>query len=106
MIPFIRSLTELMAITKSRDTQKDIKGKDGINISMVDSGQRKRYLRSIEKQEVNIPDLPRKVIRKWIPNREVFFKFINDLDYNNNIQSSYDLTLLARQSKSNEKEAA
>ena len=99
MIPFIRSLSELMAITESRDSQEHISKNNQGYSSMVDSGQRKRYIKSIEKKEVNLPDLPKKLRNKWIQNTASISRFIDDLDYNNQIQSSYDLTLIERQNK-------
>ena len=45
MIPFIRSLSELRAITESRDIDKNLSKNDVINSSIVDSAQRKRYIR-------------------------------------------------------------
>ena len=106
MIPFIRSFTELMAITESRENQKDISRNNDLHSSNIDSGQRKRYLRSIEKTEVNLPDLPKTIKRKWIKNKEAVSKFIDTLDYNNQIQSSYDLTLLSRQRHDPKKDVA
>ena len=106
MIPFIRSLSELMLITESRDMKKDLLNSNEINSSIVDSGQRKRYLRSLEKEQVNLPDLPKRITRKWTYNKKYLYDFLDNLDYNNNIQSSYDLTLLARQTKKIQKDAA
>ena len=106
MIPFIRSLSELMAITESRDTQKDFSQNDSKYGSIMDSAQRKRYTRSIDKQKVDLPDLPKTIRRKWMQNKENVSRFIDELDYNNQIQSSYDLTLLGRQNKRNEQDAA
>ena len=106
MIPFIRSLSELMAITKSRDFKKDFSINNEIDGSIFDSGQRKRYIRSIKKGEVNLPDLPQTIRRKWMQNRDYVSRLINDLDYNNQIQSSYNLKLLERQNKSNHQDIA
>ena len=106
MIPFIRSLSELMAITESRDRLKDHSRKNGMDGSTVDSGQRKRYIRSLETKEVNLPNLPKTIRQEWIKNKESISRFIDDLDYNNQIQSSYDLTLLDRQNKRNEQDVA
>ena len=106
MIPFIRSLSELMAITESRDSQKDLSQNDSIYGSKMDSAQRKRYKRSIDKRKVDLPDLPKTISRKWIQNKENISRFIDELDYNNQIQSSYDLTLLERQSKKNQQDVA
>mgnify|MGYP001162632829 CR=1 FL=1 len=49
MITFIRSLSELMAMTESRDNPKNLIKNNDVRISTVDSGQRKRYLRSLNK---------------------------------------------------------
>ena len=106
MIPFIRSLSELKAITESRDTQMGFSKEDENNTSTVDSGQRKRYIRSIEKESVDLPDLPKTIRHNWIHNKNAISKFIDNLDYNNQIQSSYDLTLLARQSNNNQQDVA
>ena len=106
MIPFIRSLSELMEITLSRDNQRNISKKNSNCNSIIDSGQRKRYIRSLDKDEVCLPSLPKTIRRKWMQNKKSVSKFIDDLDYNNQIQSSYDLTLLGRQNKSNQQDVA
>ena len=56
MIPFIRSLSELMAITESEDSQKHVIQYNENYSSIVDSGQRKRYIKSLGKKEVDLPD--------------------------------------------------
>ena len=106
MIPIIRSLTELMAITESREIQKNlIKNHENYDLTM-DSGQRKRYARSHYKKEINLPEMHKTIRRKWILNKKQVSRFIDELDYNNQIQSSYDLTLLERQNKNNQQDAA
>ena len=106
MIPFIRSLSELMALTNSRDPIKNRFQNNEMNSSTIDSGQRKRYIRSIKEKEIDLPNLPKKTRRKWIKGKEAVSKFFNDLDYNNQIQSSYDLTLLGRQNQKNDRDVA
>ena len=106
MLPFIRSLSKLMAITESRDKKKSQSKNIENYCSTVDSGQRKRYIRSLEKKEVDLPNLPKRIKRKWMQNKESISRFIDDLDYNNQIQSSYDLTLLERQNKRNQQDVA
>tara|TARA_Y100001968_G_scaffold333060_1_gene393895 strand:+ start:1258 stop:1578 length:321 start_codon:yes stop_codon:yes gene_type:complete len=106
MMPFIRSLSELMAITNSRDMINNISEEDELKSTTVDSAQRKRYIRSLNKKEVDLPDLPKIIRRKWIHNKKYVSKFLDDLDYNNQIQSSYDLTLIERQNKRNQKDVA
>ena len=95
-----------MAITESRDYQKDYSKNNAFYTSTMDSGQRKRYIRSVEKNTVALADIPKNITSKWIKNKKIISKFIDDLDYNNQIQSSYDLTLLERQSKGSQRDAA
>ena len=106
MIPYIRSLAELMAITKSREGEKSLSQTNESRSSTMDSGQRKRYIRSIDKEEVDLPELPKTIRHKWIQNKKKISRFIDDLDYNNQIPSSYDLTLIERQNKGNNQDAA
>ena len=106
MIPFIRSLSELMAITESRGGQRYVSQYDDTHTSTTDSGQRKRYVKSINKKEVDLPDLPKAIRRKWKQNKKSISRFIDDLDYNNQIQSSYDLTLIERQNKRTQQDVA
>ena len=106
MIPFIRSLSELMAITDSRDSQKHVSQYNESYSSTVDSGQRKRYARSLDKKDVDLPSLPKQARREWITRKEKLSRFVDELDYNNQIQSSYDLTLLERQNKRNTQDVA
>ena len=106
MIPFIRSLSELMAITESRENQYDPSQNDERCSSIMDSGQRKRYTRSLDKKDVDLPSVPKQIRRNLINKKEKISKFVDELDYNNQIQSSYDLTLLERQNVRNEQDVA
>ena len=106
MIPFIRSLSELMAITESRETQNDLYQNNESNNSIMDSAQRKRYRRSIDKKDIDLPSLPRRIRHNWINRKEKLSRFVDELDYNNQIQSSYDLTLIERQNKRNTQDVA
>ena len=106
MIPFIRSLSELMAIIKSRGSQKLISRHNESYWMKVDSGKRKRHIRSLEKKGIDLPNLPKTIRRKLIQKKESVSKFIDDLDYNNHIQSSYDLTLIERQNKQTQQDVA
>ncbi len=106
MITFMRSLSELMAITESRDKKKDFSQNHDSHYSRMDSGQRKHYIEPLEKKEVGLPNLPKRMRRKWMQNKDYVSRFIDDLDYNNQIQSSYDLTLLERQNKRNQQDVA
>jgi len=106
MIPFIRSLSELMAIKESRDSKKHIFKYNGSDGSTVYSERRKRYIKSLKEKEVGLPDLHKTIRRKWKQNRKSISRFIDDLDYNNQIQSSYDLTLIERQNKKTQQDVA
>ena len=106
MIPSIRSLSELMALTESRCRKTNLSESNEFHFSTVDSGQRKKDIRSQDKKPIVLPDLPKKIYNKLKNNKKFISRFIDDLDYNNQIQSSYDLTLLARQSKINQKDVA
>ena len=106
MIPSIRSLAELIALSESRDKPEDHVDYKDLDSSTMDSGQRKRYIRSIDKNKVVLPFSKNISSQKSIFNKKSILKFVDRLDYNNQIQSSYDLTLLARQEKTINKEAA
>ena len=106
MIPFIRSLKELELIAKSRagnsksTNNKTYQFRYDIRIQ-EETDKRLRYKRLID-----LPNLPNIDRRKWIKSKEFVSRLFDDLDYNNQIQSSYDLTLLARQNKNNNQDAA
>ena len=106
MIPFIRSHLELMAITKGRDNKQIKSQYNELESSTIDSGQRKRYIRSIGGKEIDLPSLQKTSRRKWRKSKKVLSKFFDSIDYNNQIQSSYDITLLARENQINHKDAA
>ena len=71
MIPFIRSLSELMMITGSRDRQKLVSQYNESYSSTEDSGQRKRYIRSLNQKEVDLPDLPKTIRYKLMQNKKI-----------------------------------
>ena len=106
MIPFIRSHSELMIITKSRDKSYKSSQKNQFNSLTEDSGQRKRYIRSKNEQKIELPNVPKVTKRKWIKSKDAVLKFINELDYNNQIQSTHELTLLATQINRKDQDAA
>tara|TARA_Y100001968_G_scaffold308334_1_gene327007 strand:- start:534 stop:854 length:321 start_codon:yes stop_codon:yes gene_type:complete len=106
MIPFIRSLSELKAITESRICQINLSRNNERYNSTINSGQRKQYMRSIEKKEVELPNLPKIIRHKWIQNKKSISRFIDELDYNNQVQSSYELTLIERQNKRSQHDVA
>ena len=106
MIPFIRSISELMAITNARDSKIYISKNTEANSSTVDSGQRKRYIRSLDKKEINLPKLPKTISCKWLQDKYFISRLTNNLDYDNQIHSSYELNLLERQNMKNQQDVA
>ena len=106
MNPFIRSIAELKAISESKDQQSNHDDKKRDNVLTEDSGQRKRYIRSSDEKSIKLPGLPKTTRRRWIKSKEVMSRFFDELDYNNQIQSSYDLTLIERQKTYDNTDAA
>ena len=106
MIPFIRSFSELMSITKSRDSNlTNFKIQKETNLT-EQSAQRKRYLKSQGKESITLPDLPKRKRQRWIRGRRVISRFLDELDYNNQIQSSLDLILLNMQNNYDQNDVA
>ena len=106
MIPIIRTLTELMVLTESRDKARMTTKRNIYNSSTEDSGQRKRYINSIDDKKVSLPDIEKTTRTTLNKSRKAVSKFFDELDYNNQIQSSYDLTLLKRQENHENRDAA
>tara|TARA_B100000700_G_C14945238_1_gene808849 strand:- start:312 stop:632 length:321 start_codon:yes stop_codon:yes gene_type:complete len=106
MITYMRTITELMLITESRDHKKELCNKDEVAKIKEDNTQRKRYLRSKADNKIGLPDLPQRTNRNWIKSKKVVSKILDELDYNNQIQSSYDLTLIGRQDYNDHTDAA
>ena len=99
MIPTIRSISELMALTVFRDRKNKISIKEKNNSLSKIGTQRFKLAKSINSKTVELPYLPKSIKNKWIKKKEHISKFIDELDYNNQIQSSYDLTLQETQNK-------
>ena len=96
MIPFIRSITELMVITKARvQSNKSVEAPKATTV-LEENKKSKRYNRTKDKIEVKLPNFPKITMRKWSKGKKAVSKLIDELDYNNQIKSSYDLTLLER----------
>ena len=106
MIPFIRSLSELMAITKSRDRIKEVSQRNKPTKQPIKSSKRERPIRSTGEELISLPSLPKSTKLKLIKSKEALSKFFDELDYNNQIQSSYDLTLIESQSKTDHRDVA
>ena len=106
MIPSIRSIQELIVMSKSRVRLNELNQSSEFNRLTEDSGQRKRYIRSEHDEKVKLPILPKISKAKWNKSKKVLSKIIEELDYNNQIQSSYDITLLERVSKLDQRDVA
>ena len=97
MIPFIKSLTELMIITQSRDRLHKSSKIEDLNSKSNEDIKNSRIINSNNNKIIDLPDLPNTKRHKWTKSKEAVSKFFDELDYNNQIQSSYDLTLLENQ---------
>ena len=106
MIPSIKSFQELVAMSKSRSKTNQLIENTKFNCLTEDSGQRKRYIRSEYDEKIKLPSFKKIYIAKWKKSKNAMAKIFNELDYNNNIQSSYDLTLLERVSRIQQKDVA
>ena len=109
MIPLLRSIVELMKITQSSVQENIIFLGSELNPLIRESSRQEKSVKHIKpkrEKDINLPDLRKANKDKWVNRKKAISKFIDELDYNNQIQSSYDLTLLARQNKSEHKEAA
>ncbi len=106
MIPIIRSLSELMLINRSEDKVNNISKQKEFtrNSRKVDNKEKNKELKI--NRLVNLPFIPKSQRKKWKKSKEKLSKFIDEFDYNNQIQSTYDLTLLERQINHNEHDAA
>ena len=106
MIPFMRSLSELMIITQSRERIRQKNERRGRNIPTNHTTQRKREINYTGKTTLGLPEVPSLKRRKWNKSKKAILRFFDELDYNNQIQSSYDLTLLDRQNDYDQHDAA
>ena len=109
MIPFVRSLAELMAMSQSR-AQKEKRDKNyTYNPLTEDSGQRKRYLRTEREKKIELPELHKMTkIRKneCRKRKDALHRFIDDLSYDNEIKSSYYLNSIAIERNKSQQDAA
>ncbi len=98
MIPFVRSHAELMAMTQSRDQDTKNSTIETFNRLTEDSAQRKRYIRSQKRPSIDLPKLPKKTRHKWRMSKTFISSVFDNLDHNDNYQSTFDITILERQS--------
>tara|TARA_Y100001968_G_scaffold255867_1_gene242122 strand:- start:2748 stop:3068 length:321 start_codon:yes stop_codon:yes gene_type:complete len=106
MIPYIRSLAELAIMAEARGHRKEIDYyKESIKVT-EDSAQRKRYLISKEGNDITLPKITNTQRNKWVRRKKAVSDFFDKLDYNDQIPSSYDLTLIGRQNQNSYHDAA
>ena len=106
MIPSIRSVQELIEISKSRIRLNDLNQSCELNNLTEDSGQRKRYIRSEYDEKIKLPIFEKISRAQWKKSKKRMAKILEELDYNNQIQSSYEITLLGRVSKLDQRDVA
>ena len=106
MIPFIRSIAELMVITQSKDQINKNAEENDLIRSEEDICQNDRYMRSKDKEMIDLPNLPKIKRRRWTKSKELAKSFFDELDYKYEIPSSYDLTLLQRENDFNQHDVA
>tara|TARA_B100000965_G_C19406523_1_gene675706 strand:- start:518 stop:838 length:321 start_codon:yes stop_codon:yes gene_type:complete len=106
MIPSIRSIQELIEISKSRIRSNKLTENCRTNNLTEDSGQRKRYIRAENDGLINLPSFVETTRAKWRKSKSDMGKLIEDLDYNNQKQSTYDITLLERAHNNDQRDVA
>ena len=107
MIPFVRSLAELMIITQSRTIltkSSDHTAEHSFSENREDLNNDAQNRQ--KKKQIILPNLPKHKRRKWIKSKEAVSRFLDNLDYNNQIQSSLDLTLLECQNNYDQQDIA
>ena len=106
MIPFIRSLAELMVITKPIDKLDERSGKKEKSHSQDENNLKKDIINYKEKNTVVLPRIEKIKRKKWVKRKEAVSRFFDELEYNNQIPSSYDITLLENQNNYNQNDVA
>ena len=99
MITIIRSITELMVITRSREHLKQNKVEQNIKDIKPSINDEKNNLIPKTNKLIKLPNLPKIEKRRWTKRKQALSRFLDELDYNNQIQSTYDLTLIDSQKK-------
>ena len=97
MIPLMRSLYELKVITQSRDELRKRKERKEVYSLSAKTITTKRQVNNKGKKAPRLPEIPNTQRRKWARSKKAILRFLDELDYNNQIQSSYDLTLIDTQ---------
>ena len=97
MIPFFRSLNELMVITHSDYAYKNNSDNSKLSRKPNDNENKVKSIITENSKAINLPKLPNIKRKKWIKTRKAVSKLFDELDYNNQIQSSYEITLFESQ---------
>ena len=106
MIPFMRSHSELMIITQSSEKFSKLNEREEENSSFSKSNNSTKQVTCKGKIVLGLPDVPDIKRKKWAKRKKAISRFLDELDYNNQIQSSYDLTLQERQNDYSQHNAA
>ena len=106
MMTIIRSITELMVITTTREHLKQNEFKQDIKDPQQINNRSKKNRIPKNNKLIKLPSLPKTERRRWTKRKEALSKFLDELDYNNQIQSTYDLTLIDSQKKYDHHDAA
>tara|TARA_B100000700_G_scaffold323675_1_gene427929 strand:- start:1895 stop:2212 length:318 start_codon:yes stop_codon:yes gene_type:complete len=91
MIPSIRSLPELIVMTRSGGKVNIINQIDDSNNLTEDSGQRKRYIRSKHEEEIVLPSLPKLNETRWRFNKDRISALQKYRENEKGIKSPYEI---------------
>ena len=99
MMTIIRSITELMVITTSREHLKQNEFEQDIKDILAINDKSKNNRIPKNNNLIKLPNLPKTERKRWTKRKEALYKFLDELDYNNQIQSTYDITLIDSQKR-------
>ena len=102
MITLFRSFGELMLITQPKHSIKRTVKTEGRKVYSENILQRTNNTIQNQNNLINLPDIPKQTRKNWIKSKKAMSKFIDELDYSNQIQSTYDITLIERQNYYNQ----
>ena len=97
MIPFIRSLNELMVITQPQDKLKKRDKKIIPNLYLGVESQSNTYRNTKDKNQITLPYLPKISRRKWIKSKKIMTEFILNINYKNSMKSFHNSKVLKSQ---------
>tara|TARA_B100000965_G_C19559972_1_gene744046 strand:- start:353 stop:676 length:324 start_codon:yes stop_codon:yes gene_type:complete len=107
MNPFIRSYEELMLITKPKENGDERIENNRYEKEIKDGTKENTILDDCTNNtKITLPSLPKNTRKKWIRSKKAISKFLKELDYNNQIQSTYELTLIDSQQQYDKQDIA